>query len=1032
MKTVKNKVFKKLEKVLITSLLMLTVSFSIIAQNTITVVGNVKDLSGESLPGVTVVVKGTTQGTVTDADGKYSISNVSSESTLIFSFIGMETQEKIVGNKSTINVSMVEKSVRLDEVVAVGYGTQRKGNVTGAVSTVKSEDLVRVPTTSPANVLGGKMPGLISIQRSGQPGADAASLSIRGFGNALVIVDGVETGFNRIDPNQIESISILKDGSASIYGSRAGNGVILVTTKRGDTSKPVISLNSSYSRVGITRMPEMVSSGQYAEIMREKHIQSGLPVETAPYTTEEIQKYYDGTDPQYPNTNWRKELTRNNAPLHQHNLSIRGGSEAVKFFGSLGYMNQKTMWTQSGGNYDNYNLKSNIDAKITNNLSLQLDLAARVEDRSFSARGWGAGHSSTIWGDLWNTSPTAPRSHPDPTKPVAAHWKQEIAGVNITSNKDLWGYNNNENEYLSGTFRLNYQFKSIKGLSSKFSMNYMKNSGTQSNFNKAVKVYDYDYDSDTYYVTAELVETSLNKVKNSDRTITGQLSLNYENTFGDDHYVAGFIMYEGIDSKSEWMRARRSGFLTTAIDQLFAGSADGMISDGAAGEMGRASYISRLNYNYKHKYLLETTFRADASAKFSKENRWGYFPSVSLGWRISEEFFLNSVSFLNDLKLRASYGSSGRDAVGNFQYLAGYGFTGDFIFQGNTLEQGLGSTGLANPNLTWEEIKIYNVGLDFELFDRNLYGEAEVFYRERSGIPANRLATLPISFGANLPPENINSLNDRGIELMLGTAGNINDFSWDLSGMVSWSRAKWDHFEEPEYEDPDDIRIKKNSGNWTDRRFGYITDGLFTSQEEIDALEYNQDNRDNVTLRPGDIRYVDVNGDGIIDWRDQQEIAKGNSPHWMVGLNSNMRYKDFDLSFQFQGALGHSVRVNLNPIDNVPPVQLYELRWTEENNDRNALVPRLGGSGLNNWESDYRLKSASYVRLKQLSFGYNIPNHLLEKIGFSRLRVYFAGTNLFTIDKLSKFGIDPEMPEVNAGLYYPQPKTYALGVNLSF
>ncbi len=1005
-------------------------------QVTRTITGRVTDRNGESLPGVTVVAKGTMTGTVTDVDGRYSLNVPGNINILVFSFIGMETIEERIEGRTVINVTMAEITVGLDEIVVVGYGTQRRGNVTGSISTIRSEELERIPIPSVSNLLGGKLPGLISVQRSGQPGADAANLQIRGFGNALVIVDGVETNFNQIDANQIESITILKDGSASIYGARAGNGVILVTTKRGQVSKPIFTLNSSYTMSGITRMPDMASAGQYAELMREKHIQSGLPPETAPFTQEEVQKYYDGTDPQYPNTNWRKELTRDYAPQQQHNLSVRGGSESIKYFGLFGYLDQETMWKESGGRYQRYNLQSNIDAKILDNLTLEIDIAGRSEDRKFSSRSWSTTDRgalpNNIWGDLWNTTPTAPRSFPDPTKPVAAHHAEQIAGVNITANRDLWGYSDSYAEHYFGTLRLNYDFNTIKGLSANVFMNYLRNYSTQAGFNKAIKVYSYDYASDTYRTAAELVQTSLNIRNATDRTITGQLSLNYENTFGQDHNVTGFAMYEAIDSKNNWIRARRDGFLTTTIDQLFAGSAENMLSDGAGGEMGRVSYIGRFTYNYMQKYLFESTFRADASARFSEDQRWGYFPSVSLGWRITQEDFMQNLDALNELKLRTSYGRSGNDAVAAFQYLAGYAFARDYIFEGTRLEQAITSTGLPNPNLTWEEISIYNIGLDFSLFNRKLYGELEAFYRERNGIPANRLATVPITFGATLPQENINSLSNRGFELMLGTAGKATDFTWDLSGMVSWSRARWIYFEEPEYTDPDEIRINKNSGQWTDVRFGYLSDGLFISQEEIDNLGFDQDTRGNETLRPGDIRYVDTNDDGVLDWRDRVEIGKGITPNWMVGLSANASYKQFDLSFLIQGALGHYVNVDMYPSGQIPPAQLYDLRWSESNNDRNALVPRLGGSTLNNQLSDYRLIPGSYLRLKNLTFGYNLPRQIANNLKLNNLRIYFAGYNILTVDHLAKYGIDPETPNVNAGMYYPQPKTFVFGVNASF
>jgi TonB-linked SusC/RagA family outer membrane protein len=1002
-------------------------SISVFAQTT-EITGTVTSDKGEILPGVTVMQKGTTNGVVTDFDGNYSISLQSGSNVLVYSFVGFVTQEINAEGRNVIDVVLKEDLQSLDEVVVVGYGAQRKGDITGSISTIKSEQLVNAPIASVSNVLAGQLPGLKAIQRSGQPGADGAGLSIRGFGSALIIVDGVEAVFNNIDANQIESISILKDGAASIYGARAGNGVILVTTKRGKLGKPVITFNSASTFQGVTSVPKPVSSGQFAEMAREDWIQSGNPEATAPFTLEEIDLFYNGTDPQYPNTNWYDVLTRNWAPQYNHNISVRGGSEKIKYFGLIGFLDQETMWVESDGSYKRYNFQSNIDAEISNNLSFRMDFSGKVEDRNFTSRDW----STDIWRDFWVTSPTAPASFPDPARIPNSHVSSGIAPASISTNRDIWGYRDNDDFNLSGILSLNYKVPFVKGLSVKTFFNYLRNDGIQKNFNKSFVTYDYDYASDVYTVGAVRGNSELSIRNGNNRTITSQTSLNYEATINESHRVSALAMYEEIDEKSQFTTARREGFLTNEIDQLFAGSQENMESDGAAAEMGRQSFIGRVTYGYKNKYLFDGIIRADASAKFSEENRWGYFPSVSLGWVISEEDFIKKDSFLNQLKLRASYGESGNDNVGNFQFLSGYRFNDTYIFQGTSIEQGIIATGLANPNLTWEKISISNIGIDFQMFNNKLYGELDAFYRERSGIPATKNSTLPTSFGANLPQENINSQNNRGVELLLGTKGNSNDFSWNVFGTVSWSRSKWDHFEEPEYTDPDQKRIEQRSGQWTDRIFGFRSDGLFTSQEEIDALPFDQDQLDNASLRPGDVKYVDTNDDGVLDFKDNVVIADGGFlPQWILGFNVNLKYKQFDCTAFFQGGLGSYVNVNLNPGDQVSPEARYNLRWTEENNNPNALEPRVGGSPLNDVVSDYRIKSADYIRLKTLSIGYSLPKKVLEEINFSQIRLYLAGTNLLTFDKLKDFNIDPELPSGRAGLYYPQQRTLSVGINVS-
>jgi TonB-linked SusC/RagA family outer membrane protein len=989
------------------------------------ITGTVTDEKGNPLTGVTVLVKGTTLGTLTDASGKYVLDNPPKNATLVFSFVGMTTQEITSGDQKLIDVVLKEASVGLDEVVVVGYGTEKKGNITGSIATVKSDELTVAPVGSTINTLAGRLPGLISVQSGGQPGRDQASISIRGFGQALWIVDGVEANFNNIDPNQIESLSILKDGSASIYGARAGNGVILVTTKRGKDQKPVITLNSSYTFQGITAMPHPVSAGQYAELINEKYTNQGL---AAPYTPDQVQKYYSGTDPQYPNTDWYKESIRTWAPQQQHNLSVRGGSEKIKYYGFFGYMNQDAFWKKNGGNYSRFNLQSNIDAQVTENLSIQLDLASVIETSKFPWRQSG-GTVDNLWQDFWNTLPIYPSTLPDPTKLSYANGGG-TGGIQNISNMDLAGYNNSNDQNLKATFSANYKIQKVKGLSAKAFVNYLQDYNSSKQFTKPMNFWTYNNANNTYTLAGALgTNASLNQSKNGYTNLTGQFSLNYDNTFGTDHRIKALAVYEVTNYTNDYLSAGRNNFLTPAIDQMNAGDSQQSTNGGSNTEMGRESYIGRLNYSYKDKYLLETILRADASAKFPSDKRWGYFPSASIGWRLSQENFMKKIAALDELKLRAGFGASGLDNVGSFAYLSGYQFNQYYLI-GDGTQKGILSTGLANPNLTWEKIKIYNIGTEFSLWKRKLFGDVEVFYRELTGIPATRLLSMPSTFGANLPPENLNSQNTRGFELTLGTSGKISEFNYEVSGNLSWSRAKWEHYEEPVYTDPDQLRINKVSGRWTDVQFGYKSAGLFTSQDEITNLGYTYDG--NPTLNPGDIKYVDVNNDGKLDWKDQVEIGKGTIPHWMTGVNINLNYKNFDLSALLQGAFGFNRYVTADHGNLTYTEVFYKLRWNQNNNNSTDLIPRLGGSSTNNWVSDYWNKDASYLRLKVFSVGYNLPKTLLSKLNIQQMRIYFAGTNLFTLSHLKDYGVDPEAPSGLDGYYYPQQKTITFGLNVSF
>ncbi|MFD2888418.1 TonB-dependent receptor [Chitinophaga cymbidii] len=996
----------------------------------IVVTGTVTDKKGEPLPGVSIKIKGTNTGTATDADGRFRITVADAGSILVFTYMGFTPQEIAVKEPGAINVTLAEAVADLNEAVVVGYGTQRKGNITGSIATVSSDAITKAPVASPTNALAGRLPGLISLQSNGTPGSDAAQLSIRGFGDALVIVDGIEMDFRFIDANQIESISILKDASASIYGSRAGNGVILVTTKRGNSGKPVFTFNTSQTLQGITVMPKPVTAGQFAELSREEHLQAGLPEATAPFTEDEVQKYYEGNDPLFPNTDWYKELIRPWAPQQQHNLSVRGGNDAIRYYGFIGFLDQETVFRNNGGDYKRYNFQSNIDAKILDNLSLELTVANIIEDRNFPQTSIQSGEASA-WGYLWNTLPIYPARLPDPAKVPFAHGNG-TGGAHIVSNSELSGYNNTDGQSLRGSLALNYQFKFIKGLSARAFGNYASNYVANRVFVKPLLAYTYDPTSDVYTVAGSYGgKGTLSTRDDKNRTLTVQYSLNYERTFAADHRVTALALYEAIDFKGDWISAGRNNFLTASIDQLFGGSTVGMSNNGSASEMGRKSYVGRLNYSFRDKYLLESIFRADASAKFPASSRWGYFPSVSLGWRMSEEGFMRNVHFVDHLKLRASYGEAGNDAIGNFQYLSGYQLSQYTYILGPEPQFGLVSKGLPNPYMTWEKISTYNGGVDFSLMNRKLYGELDVFYRKRSGILASRATTIPSSFGSALPLENLNSLNDRGFEMNIGTAGKVGEFTYNVSGNVSWSRSKWDHYEEPDYEDPDQKRINERSGKWADRQFGYLADGLFTSQKEIDDLPFDQDLRGNTTLRIGDQRLVDVNGDGTLDWKDQVEIGKGTRPHWMMGLNTDLRYRNFDFSALIQGAMGHHTYITFSQGANFPSY-VYEERWTEENNDPNALIPRLGGAGTNNFYTDNRYKKAGYVRLKTVALGYSLPKPLLNRLKIVQVRFYVAATNILTINRLKKYDIDPEAPTSESGRYYPQQKTISFGANLSF
>jgi TonB-linked SusC/RagA family outer membrane protein len=1012
------KCFKKKVHLLLWLFLLPMLSY---AQTSIT--GTVLDATGETVIGANVMEKDTRNSVVTDVNGNFSLT-VAENAVLQVFCLGYVTQEVAVGNRAQLQITLQESLQALDEVVVVGYGTQRKSTVTGAISSVNSEKLNVAPLTNLTTTLAGQLPGLGSMQSSGKPGADGATLRIRGFDSALIIVDGVESSMSHLDPSQVESITILKDGSASIYGARAGNGVILVTTKRGITSKPMITLNSSVTLQGSLRIYPALNAGQRAEWEREAALHAGT---TPPYSETEVEKFYAGTDPNYQSYDWFDATIRRWAPQQNHNVTVRGGSEKIKYFGYFGYNKQETMVRNDGGDFTRYNLQSNVDAKITNRLTASADLSL-IQRRDYFPVG---SFNQYFWDVLYRTYAQYPLTLPDPDK-LSWGGIEEGSALFMSSTKQL-GYSDNKDTYIRATGSLNYDFKYVKGLSAKalFSYNYHGNWGKT--FARQKDFYTYNWDTDTYTfmrknngITSEDIGSSLNS------DFTQQYSLTYENVFHADHYVKALVLCEAINSFNHGFWTGRSGFETYTLEHMSGGDPTTATNSESISEMGRVSWIGRFNYGYKSRYLLEVILRADASAKFHSDHRWGYFPSVSLGWMISEESFMKKIPALDNMKLRASMGQTGYDNIGNFGYLSTYGYYGGYMTDG-TLTSGLYSSGMSDENYTWERMSIYNAGLDFSFLKRKIYGTLEAFYRLRDNILGSRANSLPTTIGTSLPLENINSISTRGFEIQLGSAGSINDFSYDVSGNISWARSKYEKYDEPEYTDEDDIRLNKITSRWTDVRFGFIAEGLFTSQEEIDALPYTYGHLNgNASLRPGDVRYKDLNGDGVLNWRDRDVIGKGSFPQWSYGINISLRYKNFDCSMLFQGAFGYSSAV---VVGNLKTSYAFEHRWSETNNDPNAIVPRLGSVvwGMsNNQVSTYNNHDVSYIRLKNASLGYELPKSILSKIKIEKVRVYIAGTNLLTFSTISKYGYDPEAVSGDAAGYYPQQCTLSAGINISF
>lgn len=994
-----------------------------------TVIGTVTSADGnQPLPGVTVQVKNTANGTTTDAKGQYKLSGVKAGDSLVFSFVGYKHKTISVNGRSAINVALSPGISSLDQVVVVGYGTQKKGNISGAIATVSDKELTEVPLGSVTNALAGKLPGLIAVQRSGQPGDDGASLSVRGFGSPLVVVDGVVgRSFSQLDPKEIESITILKDAaSAAVYGVSGGNGVILVTTKKGSTGRPELTYSFNYGLQHVTRYPDFVTSAQYAILKNESSTNLGGGLI---YTPEEIEKYRKGTDPDYPNFDYYDYFVRDYAPQVKQDLTIRGGSEKIKYFFLLGSLKQESMWN---GNQDfsRYNFRSNVDAEITDNLSVSVQFGARYELRNDLIQ---SSYLMASW--LQYSWPIFKPKTPD-GKIASTNY-----GLTAYLDKDLTGYIKDERRRYLANLTLKYDIPFVEGLTAKIMASRDMEFGKIKDWEK--KYYTYQWDEETQ-TSVQVGSRGSNFLDLSTARITRthiQPSLNYDRTFLDNHHVKALLLFDQSEIEATNFSARRIGYVVP-IDQLFAGPDLNKDNSGGASNDGRESIVGRLNYDYVGKYLFEYSFRYDGSARFPPETRWGYFQGVSAGWRISEEpFIMDNSNVIDNLKLRASWGQLGNDATGKFQFLTGFTYPANsYIFGGNVVTNGMVSSGIANPNITWEVSKTINIGADVDLWNGLLGATIDVFNRNRSGLLATRSLQLPSTFGASLPDENLNSDNTRGFEIVINHQNHIGAVNYSISVNSTFSKSRWKHVEEKEFSSQYDKWVNGSEGRFKNRYFGLKAIGQFQSLEDIKSSPI-QDEQANSTLRPGDIKYEDFNQDGVIDAADRQPLGRGDVPEINYGANISLSWKNLSLMMNWQGASNFSIQQMsflIAPFYNGMNAYAYFMdRWHREDmtDPDSKWIPgkypsTINSGAPNNMKfSSFWLKDVTYLRLKTLNLTYHFNIKTLSHLGINGVNISLGGYNLLTFTGLPY--IDPEAPSGRLS-YYPQQKIYNIGMSVRF
>lgn len=970
-----------------------------ISQQPKSISGLVTDSSRTPLPGVTVVIKGTTIGTITNFDGVYTLPDVPSNATIQFSFVGMKTQEIATGGKTNINVTLEEETIGLEEVVAIGYGTQRKGNLATAITSVKSEILENRSVKSVGEALQGQVSGL-SVTSSGRPGQAPTivlrgATSLNGVGSPLVLVDGVASDFNYLNPDDIESINVLKDAaSAAIYGSRGANGVILVTTKRGKLGKPTFRYNGSIGVNTPTAMPVTCSSAIYADVINKAETNMGR---TAPYTNADIELFRNGTDPnRYPNTDWL-DLAIQNSLTTRHAIEASGGSESVKYFVSAGLDHQTGVFADN--TQDVFNVRSNTDIAVSKKFNISFDL--RFQMRKLSE----LNNVDDAYNRILAANPAMVAYYTDGTYGYNA-------GFFINPLVDIYesGHTYTDNYDASGILKIEYEI--LDGLK------FTGLGNTKYVFNNIATHVQKLYYKD-FFTQKEYVSGSNNSSENRgfDGYYNLQALLNYEKELGK-HSIYALVGYQQENENYNWISAGRNGYQTNSVWALDAGPKTDWSNAGSGNHWSIASVISRLNYDYAKKYLLSASFRSDGSSRFTKGNRWSTFPSVAVAWRISEEPFIKKLSNkIDDLKIRASWGETG-SSTGLGLYPSYTTISSNAVVLNNTWIQTAQLGTIGNTELTWERTKMLDFGLDFKTLNSRLGLTGDYYIKTTNDILIG--LPVPLEWGFGTPPVNIGKMENRGWEVEVSWRDHLKDFKYEVSANLS--------------DNKNEVLDLGGTGPWitgyTDvglpfnSLYGYESLGLFQSMEEVNSAPFQNSNN-----RAGDVRYKDQNDDNKIDANDRVVIGDPY-PHYLFGIRLGANYKGFDILMLFQGVGKKDLIMNdrsVRPLNDTPIFENQLDYWSPENTD--AKYPRIlnkTDAEMNYQVSDFWKINAGYLRIKNLKLGYSLPKNIIEPIGFTKVRAYCSINNLFTISNFIP-GWDPE---VSNALTYPFSRTYSFGLNI--
>lgn len=1009
------------------------------------VTGIVKDVNGEALPGVNVMVKGTSIGTVTDASGNYGLEVPNENSVLIFSFIGYATQEIKVNGQTKIDLTLREDIKALDEVVVVGYGTQSREKLVGSVAQISSEQIANRPVTQLRNALTGQLAGVTVTQRNGRPGTSSGAISIRGLGSfganasALILVDGIPVdNFSDIDPNNVQTISVLKDASsAAIYGSRAANGVILVTTKTGKVGRPKISYNTYVGIETPTALPDYVNSWEYQEAYFKAENSSST---LTPEQQEIVDKYRAQNDPEFPNTDFLGNVLSRNGVQTSHNLKVTGGTKANTYNLSLGYLHQEGLVVKN--DYSRFNVRLNMKTALSDKFDITTRLAAiasRVNEPHAPAGARGFGGSVT---GIIQQAARLPGT-------FIGKYENGDYGTGIASsgtpisNIESESFVRQKDLNLNGSLRFDY--RPIEDVKLSFISSYVQNTGRDTDFRASQRI-----NSNIFLGPNQLTEYI-----NNSQYYTLQWLADYSKQFGD-HYLSILGGFSFEDYKREYFNAFRDDLPGNDLTVLNVGSPNNQQANGSGSENALESQFARVNYSYSGKYLVEGVVRRDGSSRFPTHQKYAIFPSVAAGWRIGQEAFIkDNVDWISELKLKASWGILGNQNISNYPYQntltsslsKGAGTVYSF---GGTIAPGVARTTLVDSTLHWESTRTKDIGLEVGVFKNKLQFSATYFDRYTYDILYRPTSSVSNVLGFGLSQQNTGELLNRGWEFTTDHKNALGKFSYSISGNFTILHNEVLDLGVGNVQQPNGM-----VGNGSDLfighpgstgsyglYYGYVAEGLFVDQEDVN--NWADISAINGSPQPGDIRYKDISGpegvpDGVVDATYDRAVLGSQIPKYSYGINLGAQYGGFDANILLQGIAGVTGRLTgyaswafYHTTGNMQRWQ-YEGHWSEENPDRNAVYPRLehvpGGGTPNTVLSSYWTLNGSYLRIKNIQLGYTLPKEFLQKIKISKARFYLSGENLHTFSKYTK-GWDPE---VNGnGNFYPILSTYTMGLNIIF